>query len=73
MDLDLVAEYGIAIPELAGAVRRNVINSIERMCGLEVTEVNIRVDDVHLPTRDTPTREIGTGDMAGTEREPRVR
>lgn len=72
-DLDLVAEYGIAIPELAAAVRRNVINSIERMCGLEVTEVNIRVDDVHLPTRDTPTREIGTGDMAGTEREPRVR
>lgn len=76
-DLDLVAEYGIAIPELAAAVRRNVINAIERMCGLEVTEVNIRVDDVHLPMRDTPAKEIGgtsgTGDTGGTEREPRVR
>ena len=71
VDLDLVAEYGTAIPELAAAVRRNVINGIERMCGLEVTEVNIRVDDVHVPMRDTPAGEIGgTG---GTERERRVR
>ncbi|MBB5783160.1 putative alkaline shock family protein YloU [Nonomuraea jabiensis] len=52
VDLDLVVEYGMAIPDLAGAVRKNVINAVERMCGLEVTEVNIRVDDVHLPEQD---------------------
>jgi len=68
VDLDLVAEYGIAIPELAGAVRRNVINAIERMCGLEVTEVNIRVDDVHMPMRDTPAGvESGMGTAAGEQ------
>ncbi|WP_433519754.1 Asp23/Gls24 family envelope stress response protein [Nonomuraea sp. CA-143628] len=79
VDLDLVAEYGIAIPELAGAVRRNVINAIERMCGLEVTEVNIRVDDVHLPMRDTPAgEESGMGTAEGersrgkAEQGPRV-
>lgn len=49
VDLDLVAEYGVAIADLANAVRRNVIYSVERMTGLEVTEVNIAVDDVHLP------------------------
>lgn len=49
VDLDLVVEYGTAIPDLAAAVRTNVIGSIERMCGLEVTEVNIKIDDVHLP------------------------
>lgn len=49
VDLDLVADYGVAIPDLADAVRRNVIVSIERMTGLEVTEVNINVDDVDLP------------------------
>ncbi|WP_327093088.1 Asp23/Gls24 family envelope stress response protein [Nonomuraea sp. NBC_01738] len=49
VDLDLVVEYGTAIPDLAAAVRTNVISAIERMCGLEVTEVNIKIDDVHLP------------------------
>jgi uncharacterized alkaline shock family protein YloU len=54
IDLDLVVEYGISIPDLADGVRRNVINAVERMCGLEVTEVNITIGDVHLPTDDTP-------------------
>ncbi|MEU6711857.1 Asp23/Gls24 family envelope stress response protein [Nonomuraea sp. NPDC046802] len=67
IDLDLVAEYGTAIPDLAGAVRKNVIQAVERMCGLEVTEVNIRVDDVHLPDQD---RDRGAEDV---EPEPRVR
>ena len=48
-DIDLVVEYGVAIPDLANAVRGNVINAVERLCGLEVTEVNVNVDDVHLP------------------------
>jgi uncharacterized alkaline shock family protein YloU len=54
IDLDLVVEYGISIPDLAEGVRRNVIGAVERMCGLEVTEVNITIGDVHLPTDDTP-------------------
>jgi uncharacterized alkaline shock family protein YloU len=54
VDLDLVAEYGVAIADLANAVRRNVIYSVERMTGLEVTEVNIAVDDVHLPGDEQP-------------------
>ncbi len=49
IDLDLVVEYGVAIADLAQGVRRNVISAVERMTGLEVTEVNIAVDDVHLP------------------------
>ncbi|MFI6499149.1 Asp23/Gls24 family envelope stress response protein [Nonomuraea typhae] len=60
VDLDLVVEYGSAIPDLASAVRKNVISAIERMCGLEVTEVNIKVDDVHLPgqkSEDAPKKE----------------
>jgi uncharacterized alkaline shock family protein YloU len=48
-DIDLVVEYGVAIPDLANAVRSNVINAVERICGLEVTEVNVNVDDIHLP------------------------
>ncbi|MEI7056515.1 Asp23/Gls24 family envelope stress response protein [Nocardioides sp. CCNWLW239] len=48
VDLDIVAEYGTSIPDLATAIRRNVKASVERMTGLEVTEVNITVHDVHL-------------------------
>lgn len=49
VDLDLMVEYGVDILELATAIRRNVSSSIERMTGLEVTEVNVNVDDIHLP------------------------
>ena len=52
IDLDLVVEYGVEIGELTRAIRSNVINSIERMTSLQVTEVNIAVDDIHLPGDD---------------------
>ena len=48
-DLDLVVEWGVSIPDLADGVRNNVISAVERICGLEVTEVNIGIDDIHLP------------------------
>jgi uncharacterized alkaline shock family protein YloU len=52
VDLDLVVEYGASIVDLARAVRRNVITAVERMTGLEVIEVNIAVNDIHLPEAD---------------------
>jgi uncharacterized alkaline shock family protein YloU len=52
VDIDLVVEYGAAIQDLAASVRRNVATAVERMTGLEVTEINIRVDDIHLPDED---------------------
>ena len=53
VDLDIVVEYGASIVELARAVRRNVITAVERMTGLEVIEVNIAVNDIHLPEVET--------------------
>jgi uncharacterized alkaline shock family protein YloU len=54
IDLDVVVEYGASIVELARAVRRNVITAVERMTGLEVIEVNIAVNDIHLPEIEAP-------------------
>ena len=48
VDIDLVAEYGVSIVDVAGAVREHVISTLERITGLEVTEVNIAVGDIHL-------------------------
>jgi uncharacterized alkaline shock family protein YloU len=50
IDLEIVVEYGVAIAELARSIQRNVKQSVERMTGLRVVEVNIAVDDVYLPT-----------------------
>ncbi|MCY0962432.1 Asp23/Gls24 family envelope stress response protein [Streptomyces sp. H27-H5] len=52
VDLDVVVEYGVAIVDIAGDVRNSVITAVERMTGLEVVEVNITVDDVHLPDEE---------------------
>ncbi|MFI9170390.1 Asp23/Gls24 family envelope stress response protein [Streptomyces lincolnensis] len=59
IDLQLVVEYGTSISDVAADVRENVIAAVERMTGLEVVEVNIAVNDVHLPDEDTP--ETGEG------------
>ncbi len=52
IDLDIVVEYGVAIAELGRSIQRNVKQSVERMTGLRVVEVNVAVDDVYLPTDD---------------------
>ncbi|RKS10480.1 putative alkaline shock family protein YloU [Nocardiopsis sp. Huas11] len=52
VDIDVVVEYGTAIQDMAAAVRRNVTSAVERMTGLEVTEINIKVGDIHLPDDD---------------------
>ena len=56
IDLDMVTEYGVSIAEVAKAVRRNVIQTVEGMTGLQVTEVNVSVNDIHLPTDDAQDR-----------------
>ena len=57
VDIDLVAEYGLSIQDVAQGVRRNVIGSVERMTGLRVVEVNVVVNDVHLPEAEKAPEE----------------
>ena len=63
VDVDVVLEYGTSIADVAEGIRRNVISSIERMTGLEVTEVNVAVNDIFIP---------GTDDDSGSEQGSRV-
>ena len=49
VDLTVAIEYGVSIPQITDIVRRNVINRIENLTGLGVTEVNITVNDVQFP------------------------
>jgi uncharacterized alkaline shock family protein YloU len=49
IDLTMAVEYGQSIPQITEAARRNVINRVENLVGLRVTEVNITVNDVQVP------------------------
>ncbi len=49
VDLTMAIEYGVSIPQVTEAVRRNVINRVENLTGLRATEVNIVVNDVQFP------------------------
>ena len=46
IDLYVVVEYGIRIPDLAWELQENVKASVESMTGLSVDKVNIHVDGV---------------------------
>jgi uncharacterized alkaline shock family protein YloU len=57
VDLDLVTYYGQSIVAVTDAVRANVIGRIEAMTGLQVTEVNINVDDLYVEGQDEDRQE----------------
>lgn len=57
IDLDIVTYYGESIAEVADSVRRNVIDRVQGMTGLNVVEVNINVDDIFVEGEDTGQEE----------------
>lgn len=46
IDLFLIVEYGVRIPDVAVQVQENVKRAVESMTGLDVVEVNIHVQGV---------------------------
>jgi uncharacterized alkaline shock family protein YloU len=52
VDLTMSVEYGRAIPQIAEAVRTNVVRRVESLVGLRVTEVNITVNDIFFPQQE---------------------
>ncbi len=57
--LDLVVDYGVSIPQLAEAVRSNVIERVEYTTGLIVKEVNIEVTDLYFPDSERDSEQTG--------------
>ncbi len=49
VDITVNVEYGRQIHQVTDALRRNVINRVESLTGLEVSEVNITVNDLSFP------------------------
>jgi uncharacterized alkaline shock family protein YloU len=69
IDLTMAILYGKSIPQLADAVRSNVIRRIETLVGLQVTEVNIVIGDVYFEGEGGPS----AAQAEGVEEPGRVR
>jgi len=48
VDLNMTVDYGVNIPQVAAAVRQNVMDRIGAMTGLLVKEVNINAADLYF-------------------------
>lgn len=48
IDLYLIVEYGVKIPDVAWEVQQNVKKAVETMTGLNVVEVNIHIQGLNI-------------------------
>lgn len=58
VDLTMTTEYGKSIPQLSETVRRNVVNRVENLVGLSVTEVNITVSNIFFPQEEQDQQQL---------------
>jgi uncharacterized alkaline shock family protein YloU len=52
VDITIVAEYPASLQKVADDVRAAVYAAIEDIVGMDVAEVNVTINDVHIPGED---------------------
>lgn len=52
IDLYIVVEYGVRVPELAWEIQESVKSSVETMTGLTVDKVNIHIEGVSFASEE---------------------
>ena len=52
LDLAVIVEYGVKIPDVAWELQEKVKTEVESMTGLNVTAVNVTVDGVNVPKQE---------------------
>ena len=57
IDLFIIVDYGCKIHEVATSVQENVKNKVEAMTGLNVVEVNVNVQGVNIPKKESAVEE----------------
>lgn len=58
VDLFIIVEYGVKIPDVSWKIQENVKKAIETMTGLRVVEVNIHIQGVDVSNKDTKEEEV---------------
>ncbi|MFK4853232.1 Asp23/Gls24 family envelope stress response protein [Microbacterium sp. ZW T6_19] len=52
VDVTIVAEYPVSLQKVADDVRSAIVHAMVELVGMEVAEVNVTVNDVHIPSDD---------------------
>jgi uncharacterized alkaline shock family protein YloU len=60
VDVSIVIEYGYRIPEVCGLIQRNVKHAVQSMTGIDVSEVNVHIHDVHFKSADKSLEDEST-------------
>ena len=57
IDMYVVVEYGVKIPDVAWEIQGKTKNEVEAMTGLNVTAVNVNIEGVNTALADAPQTE----------------
>ena len=57
IDMHIVVKYGVRIPDVAWNLQEKVKDEVETMIGLEVQQVNIHIDGIHIEKDSTEPEE----------------
>lgn len=69
IDLYIIVDYGVRIPEIAWEVQENVKNSVESMTGMTVEKVNIHVEGVSFEKENEALSEEAPSEETDAEPE----
>ncbi|PIU41282.1 MAG: Asp23/Gls24 family envelope stress response protein [Candidatus Omnitrophica bacterium CG07_land_8_20_14_0_80_42_15] len=53
LTIDIVVKYGTNIPHMAARVQENVRKNVEKMTGLALSEVNLNIQGVAFPDKES--------------------
>ena len=62
IDLYIIVEFGIRIPELAWEIQESVKNSVETMTGLSVDKVNVHIDGISFKKYESEAKDVNLDD-----------
>ena len=57
LDIMVLIDYGISIPDIALKIQENVKNTVETMTGLKVSQVNIHIQGISFKKEKTELEE----------------
>jgi len=58
IDVNIIVEYGVRIPDVAYEIQNRVKKAVETMTGLNVVEVNVHVQGVNAETKEDEEEKI---------------
>ena len=56
IDVNIIVEYGVRIPDVAFEIQNRVKKAVETMTGLNVIEVNVHVQGVNTDSKEEETK-----------------